>query len=29
MGMVEQSGERERLWEVIGGAEEGEGKGKD
>lgn len=27
-GMVEQSGERERLWEIIGGEVEGKGEGK-
>lgn len=27
-GMVEQSGERERLWEIIGGEVGGKGEGK-
>lgn len=28
-GMVEQSGERQRLWDIIGGSDEVEGKAKD
>ncbi len=28
-GMVEQSGERQRLWEIIGGPDEGDGNGRD